>query len=87
MKKKQTYQEFWKPFLDKKDTLINRMVTKSHQTPRDQASKEGGVMVSINVECDWEEYIGSDTNQRKNLIGLICSPREIYIRKKNNYIL
>lgn len=63
------------------------MVNKSHQTPRDQASKEGGVMVSINVECDWEEYIGSDTNQRKNLIGLICSPREIYIRKKNNYIL
>ena len=40
------------------------MVTKSHQTPRDQASKEGGVMVSINVECDWEEYIGSDTNER-----------------------
>lgn len=52
MKKKQTYQEFWKHFLDKKDALINRMVTKSHQTPRDQASKEGGVMVSINVECD-----------------------------------
>lgn len=59
------------------------MVTKSHQTPRDQASKEGGVMVSLNVEYDWGEYIGSDTNQRKNLIGLICSPREIYIRKKS----
>ena len=52
MRKKQAYQEFWKPFLDKKDTLINRMVTKFQQTPRDQASKEGGVMVSLNVEYD-----------------------------------
>lgn len=62
------------------------MVTKSHQTPRDQASKKGRVMVSINVECDWEKYIGSDTNQRKNLIGLICSPRGNLHKEKNNYI-